>query len=157
MEITEPIRTPVLDVSVIVFGSGFIGLIGWLTLVILVVLAGITIVQLVANRQSPLAVIFFGCAHVQGLIFLLCIGVCGIQSVFHCCCGGLPSLLLLIGQLLISLGTGLGVNLAYVSIIALMARRWPSIRFVDIVGLFLVSLDILFLLAIPMMVLAYGQ
>ncbi len=154
MEATESIRAPILTVHTLFLNSGFLGLFGWVTVVLLLALCGGTIVLHLANRESQMASRFFAFAHVQALVFVLCVGVCGIACVLHgCACGGLGAILLTLGRTLMGLAIGLGTNIAMVFGIALIAHRRPRLRFADGIGMAFVAIDLLFLLAL--MLIAY--
>ncbi len=113
-----PIPPPPFSLTTYLFSSGIPVSLGWISLCMLSVLA-----LLMKFRLVPVSIrVFCELAHLQGLFFLLTVGIYGFINSTAILCGGLPpfdSLMLSLGQVLF----GLAAGLILVTGLVIMVRR----------------------------------
>ena len=97
-----------------------------------------------------MASVFYSVAHVQLLVFILGVGVYGIISCFAHLCAILAVTLYGLGIQVLCLGVGIGINFAVVAIVRAKNKTSPDIRLGNVFGLFLLAVDVLLLIAIPL-------
>ncbi len=130
------------------FGGGLVGLLGWLSLCLLMIFGLIVVARRITFHQNDLAPTFFAAAHLQLLFFILC---CGIYATFidACCCGGLLSL----GTGLFSFSVGIGLTAATVLTVALATGTRPVMPFWDCLCFLVLAVDVAMLTGGGLMVL----
>jgi hypothetical protein len=129
----------------IIFGSGYIGLLGYLSMLALIVFAIVSIIRMAyqpKGDRNPSA--FLGFAHVQFLFFLLTNGIYALATPTECCGGGSPFYFVLFwySQILAPLCFEFAFLLFSVFTLCSMSRKWPKPTALTITATFIAVLDL---------------
>jgi len=154
---TEQFQAPVMSMPMVVYGFGWLGFLGWVSLCLLLLFGMIVVGHRITCNKVWLAPAFFSAAHVQALFFTLTNGVCAIQLMFCCCCGGLEALMFEIGQALFVFAVGIGLTMAATLTVALVTSEKPTLPFWSVLSIGLLAVDIAMLVGGPLMLVAYTK
>lgn len=144
--------TPIFSFSSLVLGSGYLGLLGWIALLVVVVSAVVVVLRHVRHpERHSRGTAFFGIAHVCLLLFVNNVGVFGLMASLYCGC---VSFALPASQVLVSLASGLGIVGVSSVVVAVALQQFPKASAWDCFGMgaIVMSLCVLFggLLAITL-------
>ncbi len=135
----------------IVISSGVCGLIGWVSIPLIVLLAVGVVTRVVVRPNSTAPELFFTIAEVQALLFLLTNGIMGICFTFSCVSMPEPSAVLEIwtlsvSQILLSLCINSTVVVFLVAVVAKLARRSRALALSSFLRAALLTIDFALLL-----------
>jgi hypothetical protein len=138
----------------IILGSGYIGLLGYLSMLALIIFAIVSIIRMAyqpVEKRNPAA--FLGFAHVQFLFCLFSNGIYDLIISGSFCCGPLlPQVLLYLSIVLAPLCFELAILLFSVFTLCSMSRKWPKPSALTITATFIVILDFVLLIIIFILV-----
>jgi hypothetical protein len=142
----------------IILGSGYIGILGYLSMLALIVFAIVSISRMALqpiNERNPAP--FLGFAHIQFLFFLLTNGIHNLLillSTPRSCWGGpiLPALLLDLSFILQAFYYEFAFLLFSVFTVCSMSRKWPKPSALTITATFIAVLDFALLFVIFILV-----
>jgi len=135
----------------IILGSGYIGILGYLSMLTLIVFAIVSIIRMAyqpVEKRNPAA--FLGFAHVQFLFFLLTNGIYALATPPECSYGGSPFYFVLFcySQILAPLCFEFTFLLFSVFTLCSMSRKWPKPSALTITATFIAVLDLALFLII---------
>jgi hypothetical protein len=146
-----PAKSNTPRVLAIILGSGWIGLLGNLSMLALIIFAIVSIIRMAyqpKGDRNPSAFLCF--AHIQFLFFLL---TNGIDPLFYptCSCWGgsiLPGVLLDLSLILVLFYFEFAILLFSVFTLCSISRKWPKPSALTITATFIVVLDFVLLIII---------
>ena len=144
-EATPAPRSKLPLLLAIIFGSGYIGILGYLSMLALIVFASVSIIRMACQpneKRNPAA--FLGFAHVQFLFFLLTNGIHDLITSCFCCGPLLPQVLLYLSIVLPPLCLEFAILLFSVLTLCSMSRKWPKPSALTITATFIAVLDFAF-------------
>ena len=126
---------------IIIIGSGYMGIAGWLSLAVVSFSAMVVIVRHIHNPVChKKGTVFYGIAHICLLFFLLTNGVLGFEeslfSVGDCVPFALPA-----AQIILSISAGIVLVLLLSIIVAIVIRRLPKPNVWSCFGVTVICLD----------------
>jgi hypothetical protein len=152
-EARVPTRSNVRMLLCIILGSGWIGLLGYLSMLALIVFAIVSIIRMAyqpIEKRNPAA--FLGFVHIQFLFFLFTNGIYDLIISSFCRGPLLPQVLLYLSLILAPLCFELAILLFSVFTLCLMSRKWPKPSALAITATFIVVLDFVLLIILFILV-----
>jgi hypothetical protein len=139
-----PHRSNTPQVLAYIFGSGWIGLLGYLSMLALIVFAIVSIIRMAyqpKGERNPSA--FLGFAHIQFLFFLLTTGIYAFFYPTTSCWGGpiLSLVLFDLSAVLAPLYFEFAILLFSIFTLCSMSRKWPKPSALTITATFIAVLD----------------
>jgi hypothetical protein len=137
----------------IILGSGYIGILGYLSMLALIIFAIVSIIRMAyqpIEKRNPAA--FLGFAHVQFLFHLLTNGIYALIISCFCCGPLLPQVLLYLSIVLAPLCFEFAILLFSIFTLCSISRKWPKPSALTITATFIAVLDFVLLIIIFILV-----